>query len=129
MRFTTKTRGCYAKFQPSLHEGVDGRTNDFVRIKISWMQIFGCIDNEFFFTNGTPPKPREARGRTTMVLYHKRQPTQLCPTSCSRLSLLLAARDVLLTARSGDRLLYSQADNFNKAVCSNSISFQGRARL
>ena len=41
-----------------------------------------------------------------MVLYHKRQPTQLCPASCSRLSSFLAARDVLLTARSGDRLLY-----------------------
>ena len=58
MRFTAKTRGCYAKFQPSLHEAVDGRTNDFVRTKISWMQIFGCIDNEFFYQWYSAKAPR-----------------------------------------------------------------------
>ena len=58
MRFTAKTRGCYAKFQPTLHEGVNERTNDFVRTKTSWMQIFGCIENEFFYQWYSAKAPR-----------------------------------------------------------------------
>ena len=35
MRFTVETRGY---FHPGLHEGVDVRTDDFLRTKISWMR-------------------------------------------------------------------------------------------
>ena len=38
MRFTVKTRGCLkCKCHLGLHDGVDGRTDDFLRTKFSWM--------------------------------------------------------------------------------------------
>ena len=50
MRFAVKTRECLkCKFHPGLHEGVDVRTDDFLRTKISWMH---SLPN--YLTHGAP---------------------------------------------------------------------------
>ena len=55
MRFTAETRG-YLKYHPGLHEGVNVRTDDFLRTKISWMY---SLPN--FLTHGAPLPARELR--------------------------------------------------------------------
>ena len=139
-----KRVGVMRNFNPAYMKGWTD-----VQTILSKPKFLGCIDNEFFLPmvlrqnparlggepprcciiNGSPQPRPQGFPLKKMGGDEVEQPTQLCPASCSRLSSLLAARDVLLTARSGDRLLYSQADNFNEAVCSNSIFFQGCARL
>ena len=50
MRFTAETRGCLkCKIHPGLHEGVDVRTDDFLRTKIFWMHRL-----RNFLTRGAP---------------------------------------------------------------------------
>ena len=57
MRFTAETRGYWnAKYHPGLHEGVNVRTDDFLRTKISWMH---SLPN--FLTHGAPLRARELR--------------------------------------------------------------------